>query len=316
MYFFLPFILILVSLAVIIGLLVRKFPELSLLQVEELPEVKEGKKKDEFLKKQVKKKNKEKLEKKRESWKPVIQMWKNWQLTFRKYVGEIERKFFQQRVKKVREEHHASGQSVVQTVQTLLQDAKFALDQKQLDAAEKKYIDAIRLEPKNKDAYRGLGDVYFEQGHLQEAKETYLFLLHLTPADDALLLRLGEIEEENNNIQAAVDYYQKAVLLNDATPSRFVKIADLMQRIGQYETALEAAFQAVELEPQNPKYLDNFIELAIICENKTQAEKGYQKLRLVNPDNKKLEVFREKISKLKGKREKKVSPVKEETESE
>lgn len=305
MYFFLPFFLIIISLAVIIGLLVRKFPELSLLQVEELPEVKEGKKKNEFLKKQAKKKNKEKLEKKRESWKPVIQLWKNLQLTFRKYFGEIERKFFQQRVKKVREDHHASGQSVVQTVQNLLQEGHFALDQKQLDAAEKKFIDAIRLEPKNKEAYRGLGDVYFEQGHLQEAKETYLFLLHLTPADDALLLKLGEIEEENNNIQAAVDYYQKAVLLNDGSPTRFVKIADLMERIGQHETALEAIGQAVELEPQNPKYLDNFIELAIICGNKSQAEKGYQSLRLVNPENKKLEAFRERISRLKGKTDKK-----------
>lgn len=298
MYFFLPFFIIILSLGVIIFILIRKFPEISLLQVDDLPEVKEGKKKNEFLKKQVKNKNKEKMAKQREAWQPMVKLWKNFQLFFRKYVGKTERKFFEQRVRKDREEHKASGQNVSQTVQTLIQEGQFAKDQGQLDTAEKKYIDAIRLEPKNKEAYKGLGDVYYDQNHFAEAKETYLFLLHLDRHDDGLLMRLGELEEEDGNTQKAIEYYEKAVLINDNFPARFAKISDLMESIGQNETALEAARQAVDLEPQNPKYLDNLIELAIICGNSNVAEKTFQQLRMVNPENKKLDAFKEKIAKI------------------
>ncbi len=305
MYFLIPFLIIIISVAIIIAVVVRKFPELSLLQVEDLPEVKEGKKKNEFLKKQVSKKHKEKVEKKKESWQPAVKAWKNFQLLFRKYVGKTEKRFFEQRLKKERDDKRASGQDITQTVRSLLKDAQNAKDQGQLDIAEKKFIDAIRLEPKNKEAYRGLGDVYYLQENLNEAMETYLFLLHLTPTDDALLVRMAELEEEKGNVEKAIQYYEKAVLINDNFPARFAKIADLMQRIGQSNTALEAIRQAVDLEPQNPKYLDNFTELAIICGNKNLAEKGLRQLRMVNPENKKLDVFKEKLAKLKGTKEEK-----------
>ena len=62
--------------------------------------------------------------------------------------------------------------------------------------------------------------------------------------------------------------------------------------------AKEAALQAVELEPQNPKYLDLLIETAIICGDKATAVRSLEELRLVNPDNQKLDSFRERITKI------------------
>ncbi len=237
------------------------------------------------------------MEKQKQSWKPFVMVWKKTQLIFRKYVGDTQKKFFEQSLKKEREEKQAMGEDIGQTVQTLLKDGHLAEQQGQLNIAEKKFIDAIRLEPKNKAAYRGLADVYFLQGNFDEAKETYLFLLHLNPDDDGALVKMAEIEEEKGNVQKAIEYYEKSVLIKDNFPSRFAKIADLMQRIGQNQTALEAIRQAVELEPQNPKYLDNFTELAILCGNKNLAEKGLRDLRMVNPENKKLDSFKERISK-------------------
>ncbi len=307
MYFFLPTIIILASVATFLVVLILKFPELSLLRVEDLPEVKEENKKNEFLKKQVSKKNKEKMEQKKKSWKPFVLLWGKIQLVFRTYVGQTQKKFFEQKLKKEREEKQASGEDISQTVQIFLKDAQVAKEQGQLDIAEKKFIDAIRLEPKNKVAYRGLGDVYFLQGNYDEARETYLFLLQLTPDDDALLVKIAEIEEEKGNVQKAIEYYEKSVLIKDNFASRFAKIADLMQRIGQNETALEAIRQAVELEPQNPKYLDNFTELAILCGNKNFAEKGLRELRMVNPENKKLDGFKERISKFSSSKSEKKS---------
>jgi hypothetical protein len=69
-------------------------------------------------------------------------------------------------------------------------------------------------------------------------------------------------------------------------------------KVGQADVAKESILQAVELEPQNPKYLDLLIEIAIICGNKDLALKGYGELRLVNPENQKLSSFKDRIYKI------------------
>ena len=69
-----------------------------------------------------------------------------------------------------------------------------------LEMAEKKYIEAVRLDPKSKDAYRGLGDVYLRQGHIAEAKETYAFVAQLDPNDDYVFIKLSELAEQEGDI--------------------------------------------------------------------------------------------------------------------
>jgi len=62
---------------------------------------------------------------------------------------------------------------------------------------------------------------------------------------------------------------------------------------------MEAIQQALDIEPQNPRYVDNFIETSIILKRKDLAEEGYKQLRMINPDNQKLEVFRQRIDEIK-----------------
>ena len=73
-------------------------------------------------------------------------------------------------------------------------------------------------------------------------------------------------------------------------------MVDLLVKIGQPEAAREAALGAIELEPQNPKYLDLLAEVAILCRDKALAERAYNDLRLVNPENNKLADLRERIN--------------------
>ena len=55
MFSILPFILILIALAIVVVVVVRKLPQLTLLDVDSIPEVQIDKKKDEYLKKRVEK---------------------------------------------------------------------------------------------------------------------------------------------------------------------------------------------------------------------------------------------------------------------
>jgi tetratricopeptide (TPR) repeat protein len=293
----LPTIFVLASFGTAGVILVRKFPQLSLLDVESLPEVKEEKKKDEFLKQRV---EKEAIQAKKERgvrWQPLWQLLKRIQIRFRRYVGAVERSvradmqsFRPVSPEKIEERH--------EQLRTLLSAATFAFEQGDFDTAEKKFLSAIRLDAKSKEAYRGLGDIYAKQGQMNEAIETYLFVHHIDPDDDHVLVRLAELSEAAGKLNDAVGYYEQALLLNDNISVRFARLGELLLSMDQPEPALEAIEQALDLEPENPKYLDMLVETSIIVGNKDLAEEGYQRLRMVNPENQKLAVLKDRIEKI------------------
>ena len=295
-----PLALMGASFMVIATIILRRFSQLSLLDVENIPQVKEGKKKEEFLKKKIEKKVTEMQKNRKAQWKPILQQFKNIQLAFRRYVGKVERMLVREKLRgrQVGVVANTPQVDVETTVRGLLNDAVFSLQEGDVEAAEKKYIAAIRIAPKEKDAYLGLGDVYRKQGQIEEAKETYRFVIQLDPSGDQAHVRLAELAEEIGNTEEAVQEYEQAVLLNDNISSRFSKLAELLASLGQYDTAREAILQAVELEPENPKYLDMATEISILSGNKLAAEGVYQRLRMVNPENQKLPALKDKIEKM------------------
>ncbi len=289
-------ILLVIASAVLGILLVRHWPQLVVLDPSQLPEEKMNQKKDEFLRKRAEEQAAKRRGQQAGWFKPLSRRWRIAQLNFRQALDGVERKLLelgQQRrlnVPRTPEEEQA--------LRTLLQDGLNAADARDWNNAEKKLIAAIQLDERNVAAYRALAGVYFAQDQFEEAKQTYRFVLYLDPRDDSALLHLAEIAEHEGKLEAAVDYYQQAVLINDHVATRFAKLADLLTQLKQPDTALEAIQQAVILEPQNPKYLDNFIEASILAEDKNLAEEGYRQLRAVNPENHKLAAFRERIDAL------------------
>lgn len=294
-----PFILIGGSLATILAVIIRKFPQLSLLDVENVPLVKEGRKKVEFLKKRVEALASETRKERRAEWQPAFAQLKQVQLAFRQYVGKVERMVAREKMRVERRMTRGkAGQAPVEDVRSALQEAAFAYDQNDWETAEKKFLGCIRMDPKNKEAYVGLGDVYRKQGQGSEAKETYAFVAQLDQNDDAVRVKLAELAEEAGDVPSAIAYYEEAVILNDNLSPRFAKLAELLTGIGEHATALEAVQQAVDLEPQNPKYLDMMVEISILSGRKDAAETAFEALRMANPENQKLAAFRDRIDKL------------------
>jgi tetratricopeptide (TPR) repeat protein len=308
MFYIFPFVLIVCSLAVILVIVIKKFPQLSLLDVESLPEVKEEKKKNQVLQKRVNTKTTETKEKQSAKLTLFLSNLKKVQSKFRGYVGDVEKRVMEKdivKIKKIEKKLEPKPKKEVPITETkkdkvknLIKQAKIAFEAMQLDVAESSYISVIRLDNKNTDAYRGLIDVYFKRGQYDEAGETCEFLLQLNPKDDWGHVRMAEISEEQGDIPRSIQHYQEAVLINDSISTRFAKLAQLLQQVEQYETAIEAIEQALDIEPDNPKYLDNFVELAIIVIDKTRAKDGYERLRLANPGNKKLDTFKQRIAKM------------------
>ncbi len=289
-------IIIIAALAVILFLVIRKFPHLANLDIQNLDEEKIYRKKKEIINKRIEKSSGLLKEKIIRSLVPVSKLWGRLQLQFRIYVGKIERLLHHEQVLKTKQKKTVVGnEESGQKLTSLIQEGEQQLKAGNYDKAEEVFISAIKIDPKSAVAYRGLGDTYLAKNSLEEARQTYKFLIRMEPDDDNVLVKLAEIAESHGDLEEAIHHYQQAVLVNDSFSPRFYHLAELLVKVGQPQVAVESILQAVELEPQNPKYLDLLIEIAIICGNKELALKGYGELRLVNPDNQKLPSFKDRI---------------------
>ncbi|PIR78718.1 MAG: hypothetical protein COU28_00100 [Candidatus Magasanikbacteria bacterium CG10_big_fil_rev_8_21_14_0_10_36_16] len=300
MFNILPFVLIVLSLVIIVFVIVRKYPQLLLLDVDTLPEMKTARSKNKLIMRKSEQREKQYYANFKNKLTPFVKLLKKIQLAFRILVGKIERKVGENN--KIVNGSSITREKIKEKViasKDLVKDAQNDLQQEDYPTAEKKFLASLKYDPKNKEAYRGLATVYYAQNQIEEAKETYNFLLQLDPDDEDANVKLGEICEEEGNKEKAVEYYQQAVLTNPNNPERFLKIYDLLFYLKHYETAMEAIQQALDIEPQNPRYVDNFIETSIILKRKDLAEEGYKQLRMINPDNQKLEVFRQRIDEIK-----------------
>lgn len=291
-------ILIAVSALTIVLIVVRKFPQLSNVDLESLPQEKEARKKREIMSRRLQSESGKMLTAMSTGLKPVTKLWRLSQLKFRVYVGKVESLWHHEERAKKKMVQPVVSEDRELKIHTLLQEASTYLQAGAFEQAEAHYINVISLDAKSFDAYRGLADTYLAKGSVEEAEQTYQFLLKLKPDDDSALAKLAEIAEQQGKIEQAIEYYQQAVVLNDALSPRFYQLAELLVRVKQPEVAREAILSAIELEPKNPKYLDLLIEIGILCSDKDLALQGFNELRLVNPKNQKLQVFQDRIKEL------------------
>ena len=276
-----------------------KLPQLSNLDVVNLPQEKTNRKKNEIILRRLETKSREAKEKLGTKLQPLQSIWGQWQLKFRVYVGKIERLLHHEEMVKTKQEiSQLSDEEVGNKLGNLIKEAQQHLELNNFDQAEQTFISAVKIDPKSADAYRGLAETYLKRGSREEAKQTFSFLLQLEPENDAVMVRLAQMAEEDNNVDDAIQYYQQAAVINDALSPRFAHLAELLLKVGQNEIAKEAIMQAVELEPQNPKYLDFLLETAILCQDKKLAGEVFNQLRMANPENSKLVDFKYRINNL------------------
>lgn len=312
MYNIIPIVLIVISLAVMAFVVIKKFPQLTMMDISSLPEVKEEKKKDDFIKKRSERAHKKQKQKQREGVQKAMKVFGSVQQKFRGYVTDIYHKV-ESKTAATNEEQkittavtsapQSDEEDVVSPekqdkVSNVLQVARQAMEDDKLDIAENKYISAIRLDKKNADAYRGLVDVYMKQGQMQEAKETCQFLLQLHPQDDLAHMRMVDIADEMDDRHVAIRHLKKAIAINDAIAERHFWLSELLLEEKETKPALAAAKEAVERQKENPRFLDNLLKLAIMVVDKKLANETYAQLRLVDPDNSKLGSLKEQIEQL------------------
>ena len=261
-------ILVIISLAVILYIVIRKFPALAILNVENIPGEKEAKFKEKIIRQRVER--------------DFHSLGANLDRCRRYFGGLISRllKRPYQRLLKVRDELHRqkklSFTEKRERIAALFLQAKNALASDDYEAAEKNLIEIIRLDAKRPAAFLQLGEVYRLRKNFNDAKETLEHTLKLAQ-------QLRKDPEMLEGIIVAEIHFS---------------LAGVCQELGLNDEALEYIRQALDAEPNNPRYLDLILDLSIMRKDKKLALESWEKLAAVNPENNKLPEWRAKIEAL------------------
>lgn len=183
-------------------------------------------------------------------------------------------------------------------IKKLLKDAEKLREAGDWKPAEGKYIEVIKMDPKNVEAYQGLGKLYMENNKLDEAHQIFEFLLKLGVEDSDLYINLANLAWEEDNLDEAKNYYLKALGIDGSKIIARINLGLIYSELGDKDSALQQFKASLELEPKNPKYLDLLIESGIKVGNKELAKHALRNLREVNPDNKKIKEFKKKIEEM------------------
>lgn len=262
--------LIVIGLAVIVilAVIIKKFPALAILDAGNIPGEKEAKFKERIIKARV--------ERDLARWSGFLG--RIWLAISRRLGASLKSR--QANLKKIKTSYRVNIKmpwlEKQKKIEGLLSAAAEFLKKEDTPAAEEKLLEIISLDQKNLSAFFQLGELYVSQKKWSEASQTFSYALRL-----------------------ARRHYGDKVETGEITPQRiYFAQAEVEKEAGNLDAALENIREALELEPNSPRYLDLILCLSIMRKDKTLARESWEKLAAVNPENQKLEKWKEKIANL------------------
>ncbi|MEI6288567.1 MAG: tetratricopeptide repeat protein [bacterium] len=182
------------------------------------------------------------------------------------------------------------------TKEELLEEGESLLKKDDFVAAEKKLIEVISLDKKNVEAYEMLGELYFENKNYDQAEEIYKYLIKLSTIDYGALSENANFK--NGAMLEAETDFLSSLEVDNKIAVYYSDLAEVYEVTDKDDNAIDCYLKASSIEPNNPKYLDKIIDLAIQLEDRGLAKKTFNRLREINPENGKLEELRVAIEKL------------------
>lgn len=177
-----------------------------------------------------------------------------------------------------------------------LTQAEESLDQEDYEEAERKFIKVIEKDPKNEAAFVGLGRLYMARRNFDEAVETYKFLVRLNATNDNYYSRLGQAYNNLKLYDQAIEAYEKAIELVPENPSRYINLGQTLEANRHLEEAILNYRRAVDMEKDNPQFLLVLAEALAKKGEKEEAEVLLEQILQLEPTN---HLAREKLMQLK-----------------
>lgn len=288
-------ILAVLALLGMITIVTRKFPTLAAIDTRVIPAERHGELKTKLIEQRMKRKLLTFIGLLFERFKPAGARISAFLRSRYHKLIELERRY-RSRVDKTTDLSPAELEKKGQRLETLLAQADDALRREEYNLAESAAIELVSADPRNVQAFRVLAAVYLARKEFEQARETLQFIVErLHVEDDELYAELGQVATGEGKFEEAKRDLEKSIVLNGQVAQHHLDLCRVNLSLGDSTAAFEHCRSAVELEPNNPKFLDALVETSIVVGKKEWAQDAYKKLRAVNPENQKLSEFAGRI---------------------
>lgn len=282
------FIIVLAAaLALLLRIILRRLPELRVLDISQIPEERQDKNKISILEAKFLRRKKTADKKIGQIVMPIKGYFVSLIAKAKNNVALMEKKYKRQgEIDEVR----------TKSINELLSEAKARMSSGEYAQAEKFLIEVISRDKKNTEAYEALSDIYRSTKNYGQAEEIVRYLIKLKSlkyrkGKNADSLKKDRIEDSEVEMLETLD-------TDDELARYYGDLANIYELMQKKEKALDAYLKANAILPNNPKFLDRVIDLAIGVGDKGLAKKTYNRLKEINPENAKLERFREALEKM------------------
>lgn len=177
-----------------------------------------------------------------------------------------------------------------------LKKAEESMAREDFEDAERQLIRAIEKDPNSQPAYEALGKMYMAQKKFEDAIDTYKYLIKHFPDNDGYFSSLGQAYHNQKLYDQAIEVYERAIELNPAVASRYLNLGLTLEAKRHLEEGILNYKRAIELEPENTHFLIVLVEALIKKQDKEEAELILERILQLEPTN---HLAREKLMQLK-----------------
>ncbi len=259
--------IIIICIIVILFIILKKFPALAILDVDKMPQEKESQFKERIIKQRLE----------RDLSRVAVLLSKLWHSLNSLFTNIFLSPY--QKLRRVKDNYlktkKLSFSDRQERIIRLINSAQQAIKEEDYKQAEADLIEVISLDSKNIKSFFILGSVYFEQKNYQQALATWQHTLKL----------FAQLKKEN-------------IELNILEQEILFELAQASISLSNLESAQDYLEEALEIEANNPRFLDLIFDLSIMKKDKQKAEAYYQRLMEVNPENMKLVDLRKQIDEI------------------
>lgn len=262
-FYIIPILIILASITGIVYILSKKFSNIANINIETIAKEKESKVINRIMADRLSRKVADSKKVVKEISQPIIDVLGQGFNNFYQKITELEKKSVKnQPLKQI---------DVNQSIKEKLVEVKKFLAGQKFDQAENLSIEVIEMDNKNLEAYESLVEVYIETKDYKKARETCRYLVKL----------LGKYDD------------------NHRLANCYADLGTIYELENKMSLAMKNSQKAVEIEPNNPRFLDLLLKISIILKNKPLAQEVFESLKKADPDNGKLTELKEEIDGIK-----------------
>ena len=156
--------------------------------------------------------------------------------------------------------------------------------QGQLEEAAKDYNNALAVDPGLVFTELKLGKTLMALSRYREAADADRIALRLDPSNPTLEYDLGvALLQSGAPPSEAVPYFEGATRLDPKDPQTLSTLGVLRAQLGQLEIALTLCARAVQIDPSNARFRNNYGNCLLVAERYTEAMNQYKEALRLDP---------------------------------